>query len=124
MRCVILVFDGTFKSKVLAMSVGPYSSSTTKRGLSTRSYGVSSNLKEVKDNNLSQGKTKQNIANMDVSSQLISEKPHLADSEMDLDPNELGCFSMVLEKGKRPYSFVEVVNASTQSQRVDVPIEV
>ena len=39
-------------------------------------------LNEVEQNNLSQGKTKQNISDMmDVSSQDTSEKPHLGDSK-------------------------------------------
>lgn len=81
-------------------------------------------LKEVEDNNLSQGQTKQNIANLGVSSEVTSEKPRLGSSKMDLDPNELGCFSMAVDKGKRPTSPVEVSNACTQSQRDDVPTEV
>lgn len=78
-------------------------------------------LNEVEQNNLSQEQIKQKTA--DVSSQDTSERPCLGDSKMDLDPNELGCSSMVADKGKQPSSLVEVGNAFTQSQRVDFPTE-
>lgn len=74
-------------------------------------------LNEVEQNNLSQGQTKQKT--VDVSSQDTSERACLGDSKMDLDPNELGCSSMVAG----PSSLVEVGNAFTQSQRVDFPTE-
>jgi hypothetical protein len=56
-------------------------------------------LKEVEQNNLSQGKTKQNTVDVDVSSRDTSEKPCLGDSKMDLDPNELGFLSTVTRQG-------------------------
>ncbi|WP_168405932.1 UBA domain-containing protein, partial [Acinetobacter indicus] len=78
-------------------------------------------MNEVEQNNLSQEQTKQKT--VDVSSQGTSERACLGDSKMDLDPNELGCSSMVTDKGKQPSSLVEVGNAFTQSQRVDFPTE-
>jgi next-to-BRCA1 protein 1 len=81
-------------------------------------------FKEVEQNNLSQGQTKQNTADVDVSSQDTSEKPCLGDNKMDLDPNEPGFLSTVTDKGKQPSPLIEVGNAFPQSQRVDVPTEV
>ena len=79
-------------------------------------------LNEVEQNNLSQGKTKQNTFDlMDVSSQDTFEKPRLGDNKMVLDLIGLGSLSMAVDKGKKSSSLVEMGNAFTQFERVDVP---